>query len=136
MLALPVPPTSTRARSWACGEVEDLPEELLQDPTWERSGHRWRGRDGCRVPMPWSGTAPPFGFGPAGCVPWLPQPAEWGSVAVEAQAGEPGSMLELYRAALRIRRTQPGLAGEELPVAARVPRACSYSSAARASSAR
>ena len=37
-------------------EVEDIPEELLQDPTWERSGHVVRGRDGCRVPIPWSGT--------------------------------------------------------------------------------
>ena len=36
-------------------EVEDLPEELLQDPTWLRSGHTERGRDGCRVPIPWSG---------------------------------------------------------------------------------
>ena len=44
-------------------EVEDLPEELLQDPTWKRSGHTVRGRDGCRVPIPWSGTEPPFGFG-------------------------------------------------------------------------
>ena len=44
-------------------EVEDLPAELLQDPTWERSGHTVRGRDGCRVPLPWSGDAAPFGFG-------------------------------------------------------------------------
>ena len=47
-------------------EVEDLPEELLQDPIWERSRHTNRGRDGCRVPLPWSGDAPPFGFGPDG----------------------------------------------------------------------
>jgi len=33
-------------------EVEDLPDALLQDPTWERSGHQSRGRDGCRVPVP------------------------------------------------------------------------------------
>ena len=44
-------------------EVEDLPEEVLQDPTWERSGHTVRGRDGCRVPLPWSGEAAPFGSG-------------------------------------------------------------------------
>ena len=31
----------------------DLPDEALQDPVWERSGHARRGRDGCRVPMPW-----------------------------------------------------------------------------------
>ena len=40
----------------------DLPDEALQDPTWERSGHTERGRDGERVPLPWSGDAPPFGF--------------------------------------------------------------------------
>ena len=40
----------------------DLPDEVLQDPTWERSGHTERGRDKCRVPIPWSGDAPPFGF--------------------------------------------------------------------------
>ncbi|WP_026453436.1 glycoside hydrolase family 13 protein, partial [Saccharomonospora iraqiensis] len=44
-------------------EVTDLPDEVLTDPVWERSGHTDRGRDGCRVPLPWSGTAPPFGFG-------------------------------------------------------------------------
>ena len=43
-----------------------MPDELLQDPIWERSGHTDRGRDGCRVPLPWSGDAPPFGFGPEG----------------------------------------------------------------------
>ena len=47
-------------------EVEDLPDEALEDPTWERSGHTDRGRDGCRVPVPWSGDAPPYGFSPAG----------------------------------------------------------------------
>ena len=40
----------------------DLPDEALQDPVWERSGHAERGRDGCRVPVPWEGAAPPFGF--------------------------------------------------------------------------
>ena len=40
----------------------DLPDEALQDPVWQRSGHARRGRDGCRVPMPWQGDAPPFGF--------------------------------------------------------------------------
>ena len=84
-------------------EVEDLPADVLQDPTWERSGHTDRGRDGCRVPLPWSGDAPPYGFGP-GPHTWLPQPAGWGPLTVEAQAGDAGSMLELYRAALRLRR--------------------------------
>ncbi|PRY02234.1 glycoside hydrolase family 13 protein [Allonocardiopsis opalescens] len=92
-------------------EVEDLPDELRQDPVWERSGRTDRGRDGCRVPLPWSGGRPPFGFGPDGAdaQPWLPQPAEWAGHTAEAQAGDPGSMLELYRAALRLRREEPAL---------------------------
>jgi glycosidase len=55
-------------------EVENLSDEVLQDPIWQRSGHTNRGRDGCRVPMPWSGDAPPFDFSPdhAGSAPWLP----------------------------------------------------------------
>ncbi|RMI46209.1 glycoside hydrolase family 13 protein [Streptomyces triticirhizae] len=89
-------------------EVEDLPEEVLADPTWERSGHTVRGRDGCRVPLPWSGLDGPFGFGPKGTKPWLPQPAEWKSLTAQAQSGIPWSMLELYRSALRLRREQPG----------------------------
>lgn len=89
-------------------EVEDLPEELLQDPTWERSGHTVRGRDGCRVPIPWSGTAAPFGFGADGTEPWLPMP-DWTDRTVAAQDGTAGSFLELYRAALAERRRNPAL---------------------------
>jgi alpha-glucosidase len=84
-------------------EVEDLPDEVLQDPTWEQSGHRDRGRDGCRVPLPWSGDGPPFGFGPGGSSPWLPQPPEWKALTAAAQDGDPGSMLGLYREAIRLR---------------------------------
>ena len=90
-------------------EVEDLPEELLQDPTWERSGHTVRGRDGCRVPIPWSGDRPPFGFGSTKTAPWLPQPSHWAGLTVQAQDGDPGSMLTLYRAALAERRRNPAL---------------------------
>jgi alpha-glucosidase len=91
-------------------EVEDLPEEVLEDPTWERSGHTDRGRDGCRVPLPWSGDRPPYGFGPeGGAAPWLPQPDDWAPLTVAAEQGDPGSMLELYRTALRLRRETPAL---------------------------
>jgi alpha-glucosidase len=92
-------------------EVDDLPIDRLQDPMFFRSGGTDPGRDGCRVPLPWSGTEPPFGFSPGGAAgePWLPQPASWADLTVEAQAGEAGSMLSLYRAALRIRRSEPGL---------------------------
>jgi len=90
-------------------EVEDLPDEVLQDPTWERSGRTARGRDGCRVPLPWSGDRPPFGFSSPDVRTWLPQPENWRSLTAEAQRDAPGSMLSLYRAALRLRREDPDL---------------------------
>ncbi|MFI6507442.1 glycoside hydrolase family 13 protein [Streptosporangium sp. NPDC050855] len=86
--------------------VEDLPAEVLRDPTWVRSGHTVKGRDGSRVPLPWSGPEPPFGFGTG--EPWLPQPAGWAAHTVEAQTGDPDSTLALYRAALRARRAVTG----------------------------
>ncbi|MET7300138.1 alpha-amylase family glycosyl hydrolase [Embleya sp. NPDC005575] len=89
-------------------EVEDLAAEVRRDPVFLRSGGRLPGRDGCRVPIPWAGHAPPFDFS-AGGAPWLPQPASWAELTVEAQERDPDSTLALYRAALRIRRTHPAL---------------------------
>jgi alpha-glucosidase len=89
-------------------EVLDIPGELRQDPIFARSGGERAGRDGCRVPLPWSGTEAPFGFGPAG-TPWLPQPAGWVGLTVAAQDGEPDSTLSFYRAVLRERRGNPAL---------------------------
>ncbi|MGW6445588.1 glycoside hydrolase family 13 protein [Lentzea sp. NPDC055074] len=91
----------------------ELPDWALQDPTWERSGHTERGRDGCRVPIPWEGTSPPFGFSTA-VNTWLPQPNEWDHLTAEAQLEDPGSMLSLYREALEHRKSNAGFAGEEL----------------------
>jgi alpha-glucosidase len=92
-------------------EVVDLPVDRLQDPMYFRSGGTDPGRDGCRVPLPWSDSQPPFGFSPstAGAEPWLPQPGRWADLTVEAQQAEAGSMLRLYQAALAIRRSQPDL---------------------------
>lgn len=92
-------------------EVEDLADELRQDPVWERSGHADPGRDGCRVPIPWSPAAGGFGFSPpdSGTYPWLPQPEHWESLSAERQAGDPASMLELYRAVIAMRRQLPQL---------------------------
>lgn len=94
-------------------EVEDLPEEAREDPMHFRSNGVDPGRDGCRVPLPWTGVHPPYGFSPytgsAVRQPWLPQPDDWARFTVEAESGDPRSMLALYRAALRIRRSQGGL---------------------------
>jgi alpha-glucosidase len=83
-------------------ENVDLPDEVLQDPTWERSGHTERGRDGERVPLPWEGAEPPFGFS-SSPKSWLPMPAEWQARTVEAQLEDRDSTLSLYRRALRLR---------------------------------
>ncbi|HEY5786094.1 MAG TPA: glycoside hydrolase family 13 protein [Microlunatus sp.] len=90
-------------------EVEDIPEDLLQDPTWERSEHTVRGRDGCRVPIPWSGSETPYGFGSTDSPPWLPQPESWAALTADAQDGDPASHLNHYRAALAERRRHPAL---------------------------
>jgi alpha-glucosidase len=97
-------------------EVTDLPPEVRQDPAFARYDPalvRADGggglRDGCRVPIPWSGDAPPFGFGPGKGQPWLPQPAGWADLTVERQEADPTSMLSLYRAALALRRDRPEL---------------------------
>jgi alpha-glucosidase len=89
-------------------EVENIPADRMQDPTFANTG---RTRDGARVPLPWSGDQPPFGFSPAdaSAEPWLPQPAAWRDVSAARQDGDPTSTLELYRAALRIRRGHPAL---------------------------
>ena len=102
MLALPGPAYLYQGEELGLPEVVDLPEEVLADPIWERSGRTVRGRDGCRVPIPWETTGPSLGFGPG--APWLPQPADWARLSVAAQQGVEGSTLELYRAALRVRR--------------------------------
>jgi alpha-glucosidase len=83
-------------------EVEDIPDDRRRDPIFYRTKGEDPGRDGARVPLPWSGAEPPFGFSVA--QPWLPQPKEWRDLTVEAEDGDPGSMLELYRTALRLRR--------------------------------
>jgi alpha-glucosidase len=90
-------------------EVTNLPEAVLQDPTWDRSGHTKRGRDGCRVPLPWQGGKPPFGFGPGSVRPWLPQPGHWHALTAQAQSSDEDSMLSLYRKALHLRREHPAL---------------------------
>jgi alpha-glucosidase len=92
-------------------EAESIPVEVLQDPMYFRSDGVDPGRDGCRVPLPWSGTRPPYGFEPEGSAspPWLPQPDDWAGLTVAAEAGDSASMLSLYRTALSIRRSHPAL---------------------------
>lgn len=79
-----------------------LPAEARQDPTFLRTAGAEIGRDGCRVPLPWEADAPALGFSPSGRS-WLPQPETYRALAVDRQAGVPGSTLELYRAIIATR---------------------------------
>jgi alpha-glucosidase len=103
MLALPGSAYLYQGEELGLPEVLDLPDAARRDPVWFRSGGTERGRDGCRVPMPWAGGAPPFGFSPTGAA-WLPSPPSWVTLTAAAQQAEPGSTLSLYREALRLRR--------------------------------
>nr|WP_202437685.1 alpha-amylase family glycosyl hydrolase [Streptomyces sp. SID5910] len=117
MLALPGSAYVYQGEELGLPEVADLPTEVLQDPIWEQTGHVRKGRDGCRVPLPWTTSGPSYGFGAGGA--WLPQPPGFGEFSVQAQDGVAGSTLELYRTALRLRRKL--LDGETLTWADDVP---------------
>ncbi|MFJ8541563.1 glycoside hydrolase family 13 protein [Streptomyces sp. NPDC093586] len=117
MLALPGSAYVYQGEELGLPEVADLPTEVLQDPIWEQTGHVRKGRDGCRVPLPWTTSGPSYGFG-AGAA-WLPQPPRFAEYSVQAQDGVAGSTLELYRTALRLRRKL--LDGESLAWADDVP---------------
>ncbi|MET9296006.1 glycoside hydrolase family 13 protein [Streptomyces sp. NPDC003077] len=107
MLALPGSAYVYQGEELGLPEVTDLPDEVRQDPSFFRDSGQDGLRDGCRVPLPWSGTTAPYGFGDGGS--WLPQPAEWAELSVAAQTGDPASTLEFYRSALALRRAHPGL---------------------------
>ncbi|GBG37483.1 glycoside hydrolase family 13 protein [Mycobacterium montefiorense] len=120
MLALPGTVFIYNGEELGLPDVLDLPEEVLQDPTWERSGHTERGRDKCRVPLPWSGDAPPFGFSSSPDT-WLPMPADWAPLTVEKQDADPNSTLSFFRTALELRRDRAEFDGVELQWLAATP---------------
>ncbi|MEW2029888.1 glycoside hydrolase family 13 protein [Streptomyces roseifaciens] len=112
MLALPGSAYVYQGEELGLPEVVDLPDEVRQDPAFFRGDGQDGTRDGCRVPIPWSGEAAPYGFGPGGS--WLPQPEQWAELSVAAQSGDPRSTLELYRSALALRHELPGLGDGEM----------------------
>ena len=91
-------------------EEVDLPDAARRDPIFFRSGGERVGRDGCRVPLPWTRD---LGFTTG--EPWLPQPPDWGELSVEAQQGDPASTLELARSALAARPRGGEFAWRESP---------------------
>ncbi|MFY9932558.1 MAG: glycoside hydrolase family 13 protein [Streptosporangiaceae bacterium] len=102
MLALPGSAYLYQGEELGLHEVGNLPPERLQDPVFWRSGGEDKGRDGCRVPLPWTADGPSFGFGTGPA--HLPQPAWFGLASVEEQEHDPSSTLNLYGQALRWRR--------------------------------
>ncbi len=114
MLALPGGAYIYQGEELALPEVRDIPENRLTDPRWRMSNFTDRGRDGCRVPLPWKNDADgAFGFSSNAKLPpheaWLPQSNWWGSFSVESQEKNNDSTLHLYRKALAIRASEEGL---------------------------
>jgi alpha-glucosidase len=111
LLALPGAAFLYEGQELGLEDVE-LAAELRQDPIFFRTNGERLGRDGCRVPMPWTTEPPAFGFTTG--APWLPPPPEFGARSVAAEEGRDGSTLELFRTAVR-RRPEGGFAWLDAP---------------------
>ncbi|MDR3518014.1 MAG: alpha glucosidase [Azospirillaceae bacterium] len=85
----------------------DVPFERIQDPYGKAFWPEYKGRDGCRTPMPWTDSNPGAGFSNA--EPWLPIPADHRAAAVAVQAADPASPLSRIRSFLQWRRGFPAL---------------------------
>ena len=111
-------------------EVADIPWDRLEDPQAVRTAHgdALKGRDGCRVPLPWcagdlpspaawdssfgDGSTGSFGFSvavagaeplPSSQSPHLPQPLWFANFAADAEQADPASMLNFYQCVLALR---------------------------------
>jgi alpha-glucosidase len=111
MLALPGSAYLYQGEELGLPEVVDLPDDARQDPTWFRTHGERYGRDGCRVPIPWTADGPSYGFNGSGAS-WLPQPTQWAALARDVQRSDPDSTLSLYRRALAGRRAHALGSGE------------------------
>ncbi|MEU6450746.1 glycoside hydrolase family 13 protein [Streptomyces sp. NPDC046979] len=111
MLALPGAAYIYQGEELGLPEVVDLPDDVLTDPIFRRTGSRARVRDGCRVPLPWSGQASPFGFtsGDGSAKPWLPQPEYFAEYATDRALADTRSFWHLYRDGLQLRGDLPQL---------------------------
>lgn len=103
MLGLPGGAYLFQGEELGLGDNTQLPHELRQDPSYARTGGERLGRDGCRVPLPWSTSGESLGFNDSGAG-WLPQPAGWAELSREAQESDPDSTLAFYRETLALRR--------------------------------
>lgn len=114
MLGLPGSVFLYQGEELGLPEVQDLEDAVRRDPIWTRSRGTEHGRDGSRVPLPWTEHGPSFGFSADGAAaPWLPQPPWFGEHAVSRLTRDPRSVLASYRTALETRRRHPGTADLE-----------------------
>ena len=111
MLALPGSAYLYQGEELGLPEVVDLPDDARQDPTWFRTHGERYGRDGCRVPIPWTADGASYGFNGSGAS-WLPQPTQWAELARDVQRNQPDSTLSLYRRVLSERRAHALGTGE------------------------
>ena len=119
MLALPGGAYIYQGEELGLPEVTDIPKDRLEDPRWHMSGFTDPGRDGCRVPIPWTSSKDgAHGFSTRQSLTpveaWLPQPKGWGDFAVDKQEQSQHSTLWLYRKALKIRQNEEGLGDGEM----------------------
>ncbi|WP_367266474.1 alpha-amylase family glycosyl hydrolase [Trueperella pyogenes] len=97
--------TCTKGEELGLSEHLDLAPEQRQDPIWIRSKGEQLGREGCRIPLPWSPHTPTLGFSDCpNAAAWLPQPENYGQLTRDAQQTEPDSMLTLYKRLLCLRK--------------------------------
>jgi len=88
----------------------EIPDDARQDPIYFRTHGEQKGRDGARVPLPWSGDKAPFGF--TNGQPWLPLQDSWKELTIEKQDSDPKSSLNMYRSALNLRTSHLIASGE------------------------
>ena len=111
VLSLPGAACLYQGEEMGIAQVEHIPDELMQDPIYKRTGDRTLSRDGCRVPLPWTTTGPSMGFSSVDHT-WLPIPPEWSALSIESQLGDEGSFVGFISSVLRLRplvtsRTSP-----------------------------
>ena len=109
VLALPGSTYLYQGEELGLPEVGEIPDADRQDPTFFRNTGVEVGRDGSRVPLPWTAAGSSFGFGPEGAAAaHLPQPTWFADFAVDVESNDPASVLNLYRTALRLRHELQG----------------------------
>ncbi len=84
-------------------EVTDIPEDQIQDPQYLRNLKVDKGRDGCRVPLPWNSESATYGFSREKS--HLPQPKWFADKTVAHQESEKGSTLAIFKKALALRKS-------------------------------